>query len=50
MNLEKINRNTHYIQAPTNIGIYVFKNKNVLIIDSAINRYEAKKSRKRIAR
>jgi glyoxylase-like metal-dependent hydrolase (beta-lactamase superfamily II) len=43
MNLEKINRNTHYIQAPTNIGIYAFKNKNVLIIDSAINRYEAKK-------
>lgn len=48
MNLEKINRNTHYIQSPTNIGVYVFKNKNVLIIDSTINRYEAKKIEKEL--
>ena len=46
MNLEKINRNTHYIQSPTNVGIYTFKNKNALIIDSTINRYEAKKIEK----
>ncbi|MDN5343386.1 MAG: hypothetical protein PWP28_2266 [Oceanotoga sp.] len=43
MKLNKINRSTHYIDAPTNIGIYIFKNKNVLLIDTGINKYAAKK-------
>ena len=34
MELTKIKGSTYYINAPTNIGIYVFKNKNCLIIDT----------------
>ena len=43
MELTKIKGNTYYINAPTNIGIYVFKNKNCLIIDTGINNSQARK-------
>lgn len=43
MELHKIKGNTYYISAPTNIGIYVFKNKFCLLIDSGINSSAAKK-------
>lgn len=43
MELTKIKGNTYYIQAPTNIGVYTFKNKSCLIIDSGINNSAARK-------
>lgn len=43
MNLSKIKGNTYYIDATTNSGIFVFKNKNCLIIDTGSNNTEAKK-------
>jgi len=43
LNLEKISGNTHYIKAPTNIGVYIFENKNALLIDSTMNKYESQK-------
>lgn len=43
MNLNKIKGNTYYIDSPTNIGVYTFKNKNCLLIDTSINNSAAKK-------
>lgn len=43
MELTKIKGNTYYINAPTNIGVYTFKNKGCLIIDSGINNSAARK-------
>lgn len=43
MELTKIKGNTYYINAPTNIGVYSFKNKNCLLIDTGINNSAAKK-------
>lgn len=43
MKLEKINGNTYYINAPTNIGVYVFKNKNCILVDTGIDSTEARK-------
>ncbi|GAA0725421.1 MBL fold metallo-hydrolase [Clostridium malenominatum] len=43
MELIKIKGNTYYIDAPTNIGVYVFKNKNCLLVDTGINNSQAKK-------
>lgn len=43
MELIKIKGNTYYIPAPTNIGVYVFKNKNCLLIDTGINNSQARK-------
>ncbi|MCT8976202.1 MBL fold metallo-hydrolase [Clostridium sp. CX1] len=43
MNLSKIKGNTYYIDAATNSGIFVFKNKNCLIIDTGSNNTDAKK-------
>ncbi len=43
MNLNKIKGNTYYIDGPTNCGIFIFKNKNCLIVDTGINNSEAKK-------
>lgn len=43
MALNKIKGNTYYIDAATNSGVFVFKNKNCLIIDTGINNTEAKK-------
>lgn len=43
MNLTKINGNTYYISAPTNIGVYVFKDKYTLLIDSGDNNQQGRK-------
>ena len=43
MELIKIKGNTYYIKAPTNIGVYSYKNKNCLLIDTGINNSAAKK-------
>ncbi|MEW9095940.1 MAG: MBL fold metallo-hydrolase [Clostridiaceae bacterium] len=43
MDLIKIKGNTYYINAPTNIGVYVFKNKNCLLVDTGINNSQARK-------
>lgn len=43
MELKKIKGNSYYIDAPTNIGIYIFKNKNIIIFDTGINSNAAKK-------
>lgn len=43
MELIKIKGNTYYINAPTNIGVYSYKNKNCLLIDSGKNNTAARK-------
>lgn len=43
MELNKIKGNTYYIDSPTNIGVYAFKNKFCLLIDSGLNNSSAKK-------
>ncbi|WP_392486582.1 MBL fold metallo-hydrolase [Haloimpatiens sp. FM7315] len=43
MDLNKIKGSTYYIDSPTNIGVYSFKNKNCLLIDTGINNSTAKK-------
>lgn len=41
MAFKKINRNTYYIEGATNVGVYAFKNKNCLLIDTPFNRSQA---------
>lgn len=43
MELIKIKGNSYYIPAPTNIGVFTFKNKNCLLIDTGINNTVARK-------
>lgn len=43
MQLNKIKGNTYFIDAPTNIGVYVFKNKTCLLIDTGIDNTQAGK-------
>lgn len=43
MQLSKINGNTYYIAAPTNIGLFQFKDKYTLLIDSGDNNQQARK-------
>lgn len=43
MELIKIKGNSYYINAPTNIGVYVFKNKNCLLVDTGKNNSDARK-------
>ncbi len=43
MNLTKINGNTYYISAPTNIGVYAFKDKYTLLIDTGDNNQQGRK-------
>ncbi|AJD32769.1 MBL fold metallo-hydrolase [Clostridium sporogenes] len=43
MELTKIKGNSYYINFPTNIGVYIFKNKNCLLIDTGKNKYDGKK-------
>ncbi|MDP4089289.1 MAG: MBL fold metallo-hydrolase [Bacillota bacterium] len=43
MELTKIKGNTFYIKAPTNIGVYSYKNKQCLLIDTGINNSAARK-------
>jgi glyoxylase-like metal-dependent hydrolase (beta-lactamase superfamily II) len=44
MKLNKINRNTYYIDNSTNIGVYIFKNRNCLLIDTGLNNGQARKA------
>lgn len=37
MKLNKVNGNTYYIDNPTNMGVYVFKNKYCMLVDTGIN-------------
>ncbi len=43
MELTKINGNTYYISAPTNIGVFQFKDKYSLLIDTGSDNSEARK-------
>lgn len=43
MMLTKIKGNSYYINSVTNSGVFVFKNKNCLIIDTGSNNSDAKK-------
>lgn len=43
MQINKINGNTYYIPAPTNIGVFQFKDKYTLLIDSGDNNQQARK-------
>lgn len=43
MELTKIKGNTYYINTSTNIGVYVFKNKNCILIDTGANNSASKK-------
>ncbi|MCH3964645.1 MAG: MBL fold metallo-hydrolase [Clostridium sp.] len=43
MNLNKINGNTYYVDAATNSGIFKFKNRNCLIVDTGLSNSAAKK-------
>ncbi|MCM1990577.1 MBL fold metallo-hydrolase [Oceanirhabdus seepicola] len=43
MNIDKILGNTYSISAPTNIGVYIFKNKDALIIDTGTGKAFGKK-------
>jgi len=43
LELNKIKGNTYFINSPTNIGVYTFKNKFCLLIDSGLNSSAAKK-------
>ncbi|MGI5920802.1 MAG: MBL fold metallo-hydrolase [Syntrophomonadaceae bacterium] len=43
MQLNKLRGNTYYINAPTNIGIYTFKSKNCLLVDTGIDNTQASK-------
>lgn len=41
--MEKINGNTYFIPGATNIGVYSYKNKNCMLIDTGINNSKARK-------
>lgn len=43
MELTKINGNSYYIDNPTNIGVYTYKNKYCMLIDTGINNSAASK-------
>lgn len=43
MNLVKINGNSYYIPAATNIGVYQFKDKYTLLVDTGDNKQQARK-------
>lgn len=43
MELNKINGNTYFIDNPTNIGVYVFRNKYCMLVDTGINNTVAAK-------
>ncbi len=44
MELTKINGNTYYIPAPTNMGVFQFKDKYSLLIDTGSDNSEARKA------
>ena len=37
MELNKVNGNTYYIDNPTNIGVYLYKNKYCMMVDTGID-------------
>lgn len=43
MHLEKIKGNSYYIPAPANIGVFQFKDKYALLVDSGDNKQQARK-------
>lgn len=43
MRLEKINGNSYYIAAPTNIGVFQFKDRYTLLLDTGDNNQQARK-------
>lgn len=43
MELNKIKGNTYFIDGPTNIGVYAFKNKFCILIDSGLDNSAARK-------
>jgi len=43
MQLEKINGNSYFILTPTNIGVFQFKDKYALLVDSGDNKQQARK-------
>ncbi len=43
MDLIKINGSTYYIKAPTNAGVYLFKSKGCLLIDTCFTNKQARK-------
>lgn len=43
MELIKIKGNSYYIPSPTNIGVFTFKNKNCLLVDTGINNTVARR-------
>lgn len=43
MSLIKIKGNTYYIQGATNIGVFLYKNKNCMLIDTGINNSVARR-------
>ncbi|SMB92312.1 Glyoxylase, beta-lactamase superfamily II [Desulfonispora thiosulfatigenes DSM 11270] len=43
MNLKRIHGNTYYIPGATNIGVYLFKDKYTLLVDSGINNQQTRK-------
>lgn len=43
MQLTKINGNTYYLPAPTNIGVFQFKDKYTLLVDTGDNNQQARK-------
>lgn len=43
MDLFKIRGNTYYIDAPTNVGVFSYRNKNCLVIDTGINNTQGRK-------
>lgn len=42
MELIKIKGGAHYIPAPTNVGVYVFKNKHCLLVDNCLDNSQAR--------
>lgn len=43
MELQKIKGNSYFLNAPTNIGVYIFKNKNCLLVDTGSGTNQVKK-------
>lgn len=49
MTLTRINGNSYYIPAPTNSGVFLFKDKYTLLIDSGENNQDARKIQESLA-
>jgi glyoxylase-like metal-dependent hydrolase (beta-lactamase superfamily II) len=49
MTITRINGNSYYIPGPTNIGVFVFKDKYTLLIDSGETNQDARKIQEKLA-